>query len=600
MLGLFCLACNAAVEPEPVPTSTFSFTPDLTQINIAAGHFEDFQVSHGPDPVFAVDWQLNGASIALGPRFRYIPATTKLDTLTALATWQDHAVSRTWLIDSMHDQPTAVGFSPTESLMDIVVGDTCRFRIISSRATQTTYLWELGGQTVGQAESFLLADITAGHDTLRATAFTPDHTAQHIWDLHVFAQGELPPLPPREFFVQAGALPATVETFWRAAEPRGDPVVSYEIALSYDGAVTDANWDQAMFVAEINSVPGQEIYQAAIADTLTSLRPGAHAWLGIRSRNQAGIQSLNTPHGEVDISEPWWASGVVIDDTGAPLAGVTVRTSADTFSGQTEADGSYRIGPFRSTDTITLRTESPDIMPEGEITGAWSDALSPPLFFQQVERWDFVLITLYNLESTCETYNGSFPAFLRGLTHTQRETDLRPNLNLYKWDSYPVTVWVPNYHSPEAYDYGTLCREAVQMWNIAMDDQYLTLVTDPDEARIVLRFGDDGDATLGEASLLEPADRSYLLGDVIPEKVEVYVRDRLNSAQFIQEVAMHELGHALGLSRHVVCSDGSYLMATSPSGRLNDGPQNVLNQDERHALMVLRTLPQGFDMSLYR
>ncbi len=64
-------------------------------------------------------------------------------------------------------------------------------------------------------------------------------------------------MPPRDFFVQAGALPATVETFWRAAEPRGDPIVSYEIALSYDGALTDANWDQAIFLAEIVSVPDQ-------------------------------------------------------------------------------------------------------------------------------------------------------------------------------------------------------------------------------------------------------------------------------------------------------------------------------------------------------
>ncbi len=599
-LVFFCLACNAAVELEPEPTSTFSYNPDLALVNIAAGHFRDFQVIHAPDPVFTVAWEINGVDVGFGPRFRYLPATTRVDTLTAIATWENHTDRRTWLVDSMYDLATNVEFSPTADLMDIVTGDTCRFFAESSRAPLSTYLWELGGEPVGTGASYLLNSSKTGIDTLRATVVTPDHTISRLWDLRVFEADQLPPLPPTDFFVQPGAAPATVETFWRVAAPRGEPIIGYEIGISYTGPLDNSNWQSAILLGETPTVPGQEIYLAAFADTINGLIPGAHAWLGIRSINQTGIRSLNLPNMEVDITRPWWATGVVRDDAGVALADVTVRTTTSTFTTQTEADGTFRIGPFRSIDYITLRTETLDIMPDGEETGAWTDILSGPLFFGQSQHWDCVLLTMYRLDSTCTTYAGSFPAFLRGLTHTERDTDLRPNQNLYKWESYPVTVWVPDYISPENYDYGVRCRQVVAMWNETMDEDYLTLVSDPADASIVFRFGDDGNATLGKTSLLEPSGRNYILGDIIPEKVEVYVRDRLNTVQFVQEVAMHELGHALGLVRHVACADGDYLMYLSPAGMLDDGVENAINPDERHALRLVRALPQGYDMSLLR
>ncbi len=597
---LFCLACSQPVEVEPLTLAAFVYDPDVAQVTIAAGHFRDFEVRHSPDPIDSVNWQINGNDVGLGPRYRYFPSVITTDTLVATALSGDHTGRRTWLIASMNEQPTNVDFAPLDDLIEFVLGDTGLFSAVSNRAAQSTYRWERGGLLVSEAASYLATATAPGTDTLQVTVTAADHTATRTWELRQYEPGQQPPLAPRDFFAESGPAPGTVTASWHAALPRGTPVTDYELAISYDGPIVDSNWNAAVFLAQVPALSGQEICSISLSDTTNGMTPGAHGWLGIRSVNSAGIRSAHVPNREIDISEPWWASGTTVDDTGRPLANVTIRTSTGTHSTQSHVDGTYRIGPFHDTEQITLRTETPDVMPVGQQTGAWVDANSGPLSFHTVRNWDFLLVTLYNLLSDCTVYNGNFPTFLRAVTHTERGTDLRPNQNLYKWESYPVPVWVPDYISPEGYEYARLCRQVVAMWNETMAAEFLNLVDDPADARIAFRFGDDGNATLGKTTLLEPSDHDYGLGDIVPQKVEVYVRDRLNAAQFVQEVAMHELGHALGLVRHITCSDGSYLMYFSPAGRLDGAVEDAINPDERHALRMIRALPQGFDMSLMR
>ncbi len=130
-----------------------------------------------------------------------------------------------------------------------------------------------------------------------------------------------------------------------------------------------------------------------------------------------------------------------------------------------------------------------------------------------------------------------------------------------------------------------------------MGAEYLTLVTDRNEARIVFRFGDDGPEFFGKVNLLLPSDDNYVMGEVIPELVEVYLLDKLTPPQLVQENSLHELGHALGLSGHAYCADSNYIMYVSPVGNLDNGPEQAIHFDEKRALRSVRHLPQGFDMS---
>ena len=99
---------------------------------------------------------------------------------------------------------------------------------------------------------------------------------------------------------------------------------------------------------------------------------------------------------------------------------------------------------------------------------------------------------------------------------------------------------------------------------------------------------------------LEYVDRGTLsIGAVIPETVQVGLYDTVHSAEDAEIVSLHELGHALGLCAHSLCSDVGYLMYTAPSMYEDDWPEHAIHNDELNAARMLRRLPQGLDMSVY-
>jgi len=209
-----------------------------------------------------------------------------------------------------------------------------------------------------------------------------------------------------------------------------------------------------------------------------------------------------------------------------------------------------------------------------------------------------MLLGRYGLDADCEVYEFSFMDYFKMMTLTDDTTNLRPNYNLYKWESYPVPVYVPPYVNEFGHDFQSLCREAVEFWNIAIGEEYMVLVDTPEEAKIEFEFiFDPGHA--GGTRLVLPNDEDYRLGDVIPEKVMVFVRDDLPQAIYIQEVTMHELGHAMGLLDHTDCSGGGFIMGNVTSGILDNGPENAIHLDEKRAIRAIRNLPQATDMSAF-
>jgi len=105
-----------------------------------------------------------------------------------------------------------------------------------------------------------------------------------------------------------------------------------------------------------------------------------------------------------------------------------------------------------------------------------------------------------------------------------------------------------------------------------------------------------GSAANGQASIVLPDDQPYQLGDVVPQRMCVYIHDTLDDEQRIRETALHELGHVLGLVRHSSCSRSGYLMYFTAAGALDNGPENAIHPDELRAVRAIRHLPQGYDM----
>ena len=591
--------CSRILDPEPGTNDGFTFTPQTGELAVGAGEYLDFRVVHTSGPDYDVEWRCNGIHAGVGPRYRFIPAATNLDTLVAVATWQGHTARRSWRIDSLHDMPTTVFFTPPDTNFDIVVGDTCHFTVTSGRASRSTWQWHQGDVQVGSGQEYDFVGSAAGTDSIRGTAVTPDRTVSRTWAVRTFAPGTIPPLPPRELLVRNAVAPATVEVSWLPAPARGDPVDRYEVLVSYDGPIDDGNRSAAILLDEVPHNTGQTSYTAVYSDSTAGLLGNRRAWFTIVTVNSAGLRARPPANAEVLITARWWATGRVVDENGQPAAGIPIRDSGYRAFTTSDTAGEFRLGPLTSANSYYLRTETPDVMLPGESSGAWYDAGSGRLSYEGCQTWYPVIVNRTGLTSNCSGYDGGFVELLRGLTRTTQPTNNRPDCRLYKWESYPVTVWVPPFTSVRGFDYQALCRQTVQWWNDLMGADYLTLVDDPATARIVFRFGDDGPGFIGRAYLLEPAGLDYVIGDMIPQKIELYVHEDLYTEQLVQEIALHEMGHGLGMPGHARCSDGDYLMYITAAGALNDGPQNAVHEDEKRVLRTVRNLPQGYDMSQF-
>lgn len=487
-------------------------------------------------------------------------------------------------------------YTPAQGLLHLAIGDTARFSVASSPAVDLDLSWIWKGDLAGDQAAFQVEASPVGVDTLQLlVGFSGVHWSR-TWYLDV--QQDPSTAPPVVVGVSLGdgPEPADVRVGWLGVGDSTYPVVDYLVAMSYGGPVTDANWDAALplgtFAADAGQVGYSEMFTTA--DGMVS---GETAWFAVRARDQRGqMSTVSEPHQHL-ISSAWWIEGYVYDDDFNPLPNVIIDYGCPTCRVNTDVTGFYSIGPLPNVNNYDLTTFSRNTDLPGQPFSSWYDFTRRDVHYQPEDNYDLMIVTRYGLDATCDSYNLDFLFFFEKLTRTLFPTDLRQNRKLFKWEQYPVPVYVPPFTNGNGLDYQALCREVVGFWNIAMDEDYLYLVDSPAEARIEFYFGNEGTAYAGRVVLVLPDDQAYALGDVIPEQINVYIWDQLTQAIQVQETAMHELGHALGLHEHVTCSGEGFLMNVNPSGILAHGPQNAVHPDEKRAIRAIRNLPQGVDMS---
>lgn len=490
-------------------------------------------------------------------------------------------------------------YNPNSPVLTLFHGDGADFSVATNPVVSLGNRWQLNGDLVGEESLYHYDASRVGADTLRLDTTYSAVNWNRTWFIYIVEN--LTTIPPAVSFVSLdhGPEAGDVDVSWHMISQSTYPIVEYQVAMSYEGAVTVDNWEESTLLGAYPHLHNQVGYSVIYSEETDDMRPGETVWFAVRGVDEVGQMSTISETYSHLISSPWFIEGFVYGDNGETLPNVIINYGCPSCRVNTDSEGRYRIGPLPNVNTYDLATLTDNSSCDGEPCHSFYDFVARDVTYDPDGNYDLMLLGRYGLDPSCENYDLSFMNYFREMTNTIFPTTLRPNLLIYKWENYPVKVYVPAFVSENGLDYQTLCREAVDFWNIAMDAEYLQLVDTPEESMIEFYYGDESSLYAGRTYMVEPSELDYRLGDIIPEKVLIYIWDELPHGINVQEISMHELGHSLGLLAHTVCEGDGFVMAANHSGILDNGPENAVHPDEKRAVRAIRNLPQGTDISAF-
>jgi len=377
------------------------------------------------------------------------------------------------------------------------------------------------------------------------------------------------------------------------------PIAEYLVAFRDDGPVTEENWDDSTLLESVLPIPGQVGY-SILADSTMGMTPGAFLHFAVRAKDTIDQLSNVTREYTHTVTWPWFVEGQILVDSGnPPPEPIIVFSLEPNFSSNTTGQGNFTLGPFRNIDKVRVQTTSSNASP-----GGWYDYLSESRSATD-GFLEIILIGRYGTDPACRPVanpSGDFLTYLRWMSFTQQDMETPKNSILHRWDSLPLSVYIPEFLNGSGVQMDVAARQALTVWNAEMGETYFSSVDDPDQADVVFDFKPTAGFD-GKVILLEPNGPDDTLARVIPEKVRVDVdSERTGSAQVVTEISMHELGHVLGLWNHATgqgCEDPQpeYLMRLTAFGALDR--IEPIHIDERRAIRTIKNLPQGTDMNHY-
>lgn len=483
--------------------------------------------------------------------------------------------------------PPVISFTPAAQGQHLQLGQSLTFSAAVAPAGSLAVTWRRHGSVVGSARDYLYQAALVGRDTLRAHAEADGTTRDYYWVIEVQGLPGTTPPAVSSAVVAPGADPVQVEITWTRVSGSTYPLTDYVIVVSYTGPVTAETWDAAQLLATIPHVPGQVGYSAIFDRDHGALVPGAEAWFAIRARDDHGQLSATVTSRHTRITTEWWIDGRVLDDLGEPLLGVIVATNSPARNSNSDVDGRYRLGPYRSVDTVQVQTTA-------EI--GYYDFTTARLGSDVDAHLDLTLPQKYGLDPACTEYSGDFLAYLRHMTRTVSSESDTAASRLWTWDHYPVSVFLPDSTTTSGRHMDDLVRQMLALWNSTMGETYLVEVPTAAGADVEVAWVTDTDGGYGQASLIDPPGGDF--GNVKPVRMRVEIETGILTDQFFQEVALHEFGHVLGLSAHSTgCEGAGHLMVFGASGNLS--LPHPIHPDEVHAVRCVRRLPLGAEMSRY-
>jgi hypothetical protein len=510
-------------------------------------------------------------------------------------------------------EPIQISYSPLAATVPLLAGESRRFDVTVNGTDDVTVAWTLDDAPAGAGPSYLFDDATVGtHDLVVAVA-AGDSSGGRAWAV-VVSPNEIT-LPPEVTGVTVvhGDAPGSVVLRWLKDSTGTYPIADFLVAVSYDDAIDEETWDDADFIATV--APGPAIQQQlAMAAPAFDIRPGEQVWFAVRARDDRGQLSHQYLSPTIEVSTAWHLDLVVQDDRGTGLATALVTydcgdCSEGTRNAVTGADGSLRLGPFRSVDQVVVATNTSDVS-GGAAGRGWYDyttdplpAGTPPLAIVLPARHPL------DLEDCDGSQNyADFMAYLQEMSRTDAQNPADPDRRLlHRWSDYPLTVFIRDDVMPQLGDapIRPSVRDAVAAWETAMGGGWLVETADSSSADIVVRVW-DLPANIAGLTSIEPGRPP--LGSVVPEQVTLNITsDDIGFPNMfhVAEVAMHEMGHGLGLLQHSCLSGQGNLM---DGGGLSGSLLEALDPDQWHTLIhateidavrAIRHLPAAVPMGGY-
>jgi hypothetical protein len=491
---------------------------------------------------------------------------------------------------------TRFTFLPEQHDLALLVGDIVQFSAAADPADGAATTWYRDGIAIGNTSSYTYSAQETGVDSVRVVVRAGADTGEYYWALTIADDPDLRPPALTALSVFDGDDPIEVVLSWTPVTATHDAIADYVVAVSYDGMVTDANWGDAIELGAVPHVPGVDVYLPVFDRDTAGIRAGEGAWFAVRVRDVAGRLSaiaLNRYH---VITDEWWIEGQVLADSlRTAIGGVIVRSLNPQQDDNTDLSGWYRLGPYRSTDSVQVQT----------VSDGYYDFVSPYMHYPPDPTYDIVLIERYVLSAECDTELD----FLDYLRHVANK---KPNLvdplqprRLWKPEDYPLRWYAPDTTTVRGVPLDDLCRSAVARWDSTLGEPYFTEVGSAAEATVIFQYMEMATA-YGRTVLLDPPGFSYGEGAVIPETIGVRIVPDLPNLDvqafsvFFEEVALHELGHVLGFLAHSPCDLAyDHLMRDAGGGGSLARPDPI-HIDEQRAVRAVRYLPQGVDMNGYR
>lgn len=487
-----------------------------------------------------------------------------------------------------------VSFQPVESEVGTTLGDTIYFNTTRAPSGSMDVQWSADGIGVGTGEQLTYIPIVLGDSEITVSVVADGLNFSKSWDLHTASIFENN--PPSIFYLNVNHSTeiGDIVLTWPRSIPTRHPISHYLVAYSSSGPITRANWSEATSLGSMAEDTGLETKTAVFGEE-DGIPGGEMIWVAVVAVDEIGLQSPTPTQASITPTYAWYINGTIYNDAHQPMHQVIVDFGCPTCRVNTNQDGEFTGGPFSSNEIIDLYTVTSDA-PWHAIDNfnASYDVILNGIIPSDDVNLEISLIGRYGIDNLCNLYEGDFLNFFMELTNTSRPTPGRDNRLLLKWENFPIEVFIPEHTNGFGLDMTAISLAGLELWNTIMGEEYFVLVDNFEESDIDFVFNSDNPNN-GVATLTEP---NGFIGDVIPEHVQVYINDSISNAQFIQEVAMHELCHAIGCADHAYCSGSGYMMYLSPSGILDGDELEAIHIDEQRLMRAVRHLPMGYDVTL--